>query len=79
MDGKLKHDTTHVSKINQEHVFKAKEKHDTNHVSKVHQEHPHENLDLALQLKHLVLEIDHVFEVEVLSLTIQYNVEFPSL
>jgi hypothetical protein len=43
LDGKLKHDTTHVSEINQEHVSKEKEKHDTNHVSKVRQEHHHEN------------------------------------
>ncbi len=36
LDGKLKHDMTHVSEIDQENVSKAKEKHDTDHVSKVH-------------------------------------------
>ncbi len=79
MDGKLKHDTIHVSKINQEQVSKAKKKDDINHVSKVHQEHPHENPCLSLQLKHLVSQTDHVYEVKVPMLTIQYNVEFLNL
>jgi hypothetical protein len=63
-----KTDTTRVSEIDQDHVSKVKEKHDTNHVSKVHQEH--ENSYLSLQLKHLVSQTDHVFEVQVPMLTI---------
>jgi hypothetical protein len=47
LDGKLKHDTTHVSEINQEQISKAKKKHDIDHVSKV-MKHPHENPYLSL-------------------------------
>jgi Ca2+-dependent lipid-binding protein len=68
----LPKEKNHVSKIDQEHVSKAKEKHDINHVSKVHQEHLHENPYLSLQLKHLVSQMDHVFEVKVSMLT--YNI-----
>ncbi len=70
MDRKLKHGIILVSDINHEHVLKAKDKHDIDHVSEVHQEHLHESSDLAIQLKHFVLQMDHVFEVEVLLLTI---------
>ncbi len=36
MDGKLTHDMTPISEIDQENVSKAKKKHDTDHVSNVH-------------------------------------------
>jgi hypothetical protein len=78
LDGKRKHDTTHVLEIDPKHVSKEKKKHDTYHVSKVHQKHLHENPYISLQLKHLVLQTNHVFEVKVPMLTIQYNVEFLS-